>query len=559
MKGLTRFLLLLFGCGAGWVASCTAGSSPSETTPTSAGGTSLGGGGSGATGGLGGTGGFVPQGGAGQVFPSEPILDGTAPAESPSLFGDPAQSTPTGGPCLLEPEPEALFPRNWLRPRFRFAPGGTENLFELRFAASSQLQELVVYTDQPTWTMPPELWTAVALNVVAEPITVTVRGALYEGGQLVGAPSIGSVERWSIAPTEAAGSIVYWWTLGVDSGLKGFSVGEESVVAALAPADVEMPTASGAPVTCIGCHTSTPDGKLASFVAQAPWANAIASIEPTTVGATPSFLTPEAIQMLATPELGIHTYSDAHWADGDRIQITPRGAFASAELAWIDLEASSTAEGVGWGILARNGDSRGVGSPAWSHDGQNIVYVSTDAQTTGRLDVGPADLYFVPYNDKLGGNAAPIPGASASGVSEYYPTLSPDDSMLAFTSIPEGGNMYDAPMAEVHVLRWPGGTGTPVRLAANDPPACSGITSPGITNSWPKWAPEVGLASGTRYYWIIFSSRRHGATPQLYMTGVELSAINEVTTHGAVYLWNQPPDESNHTPAWDAFAIPPAE
>ena len=25
----------------------------------------------------------------------------------------------------------------------------------------------------------------------------------------------------------------------------------------------------------------------------------------------------------------------------------------------------------------------------------------------------------------------------------------------------------------------------------------------------------------------------------------------------ALYLWNQPPTESNHTPSWDNFKIPP--
>jgi hypothetical protein len=30
-----------------------------------------------------------------------------------------------------------------------------------------------------------------------------------------------------------------------------------------------------------------------------------------------------------------------------------------------------------------------------------------------------------------------------------------------------------------------------------------------------------------------------------------------MTTHGALYLWNQPATEANHTPAWDTFKVPP--
>jgi hypothetical protein len=43
--------------------------------------------------------------------------------------------------------------------------------------------------------------------------------------------------------------------------------------------------------------------------------------------------------------------------------------------------------------------------------------------------------------------------------------------------------------------------------------------------------------------------------PQLYITVVVDGTT--VTTHGALYLWNQPSTENNHTPAWDYFMIPP--
>ncbi len=29
-----------------------------------------------------------------------------------------------------------------------------------------------------------------------------------------------------------------------------------------------------------------------------------------------------------------------------------------------------------------------------------------------------------------------------------------------------------------------------------------------------------------------------------------------LTTYPALYLWNQPANENNHTPAWDNFDIP---
>src|SRR5438309_3481643 len=58
----------------------------------------------------------------------------SAPSDSQTLFGG-TSGTQSGGPCLVEPEINSLFPRNWLRPRFRWTASGGENLFELRVQA----------------------------------------------------------------------------------------------------------------------------------------------------------------------------------------------------------------------------------------------------------------------------------------------------------------------------------------------------------------------------------------------------------------------------------------
>ena len=91
--------------------------------------------------------------------------------------------------------------------------------------------------------------------------------------------------------------------------------------------------------------------------------------------------------------------------------------------------------------------------------------------------------------------------------------------------------------------------------SSTDRPWTSGRTSPGVTNSWPKWAPAVGVVGPKRYYWLTFSSTRSAAgNPQLYVTPV-VDDGTTVTTYPALYLWNQPANENNHTPAWDNFAI----
>jgi hypothetical protein len=140
--------------------------------------------------------------------------------------------------------------------------------------------------------------------------------------------------------------------------------------------------------------------------------------------------------------------------------------------------------------------------------------------------------------------------------------ISPEDTLLAFNrSAPvAAGDSYDEPSAEVYIV--PASGGTPVRLEGNDPPACTGKTSPGLTNAWPRWAPSVEVAGGKRYYWVVFSSkRRDPGHPQLYVSGVVTTANGGVETieraYPALYVTSQIADEANHTPAWDVFKVKP--
>ncbi len=57
-------------------------------------------------------------------------------------------------------------PPNWVRPRFRFAPAAGQNLFEIRIHASSEANDLVVYTTHETWIMPANIWDALRTSSV---------------------------------------------------------------------------------------------------------------------------------------------------------------------------------------------------------------------------------------------------------------------------------------------------------------------------------------------------------------------------------------------------------
>jgi hypothetical protein len=252
-------------------------------------------------------------------------------------------------------------------------------------------------------------------------------------------------------------------------------------------------------------------------------------------------------------------FSSLHWQPGDRIAVTMFPIGGRFEITWTDLETASAAQGIGWNVMARAGDTGMAAYASFFHDQDRLLYVSAPTVASG-VTVTQGNLATIPYNNRAGGNSTPVAGADTTQWSEYYPTISPDDRWIAFNRVTNGVSSYNAAAAEVFVI--PAAGGTPLRLAANDPPTCSGRTSPGVTNSWPKWAPAATDVGTRRFYWLTFSSTRGtGGNPQLYVTPlVEQSGV--LMTYPSLYLWNQPPGENNHTPAWDNFDIviggPPA-
>jgi hypothetical protein len=293
-----------------------------------------------------------------------------------------------------------------------------------------------------------------------------------------------------------------------------------------------------------------------------------------------------------------------------------------SKLAWINLawdgsgdagSRPSAAPGAlsngGWGILSRGTDDTNfsAGTPNWSNDGTTVAYTSVVQGTKdGRLDQPmagtSADIKTIPYGGTAGtpggtgGTPSPVPGASSTALNEYFPAFAPDDSLIAFNSIPAADTMYDQPLAEVYVVPYVAGGATvpavtcdgagapPCRLKANDPVACTGLTSPGVQNTWPKWAPnpippsagDAGLPApqtigGYTYYWVTFSSIRSttaGAAPgavagtakqQLYVAGIVVDGSGNIRTYAPIYLWNQDDTVNNLIPAWGEFQIPPGK
>jgi hypothetical protein len=484
-------------------------------------------------------------------FPVDPIVDPSAPANAPALF-DGATPRAGGAPCITAPIAGTLMPKNWLRPRFDLTPTAGENLFEIDLTVAGFAHPLRIFTGSPSTALTADLWNRLRASVVDQTITVTARALKTDAsGAVQLAPSALAQSSFTVAPVEAPGKIVYW-ALADDMGakvgsLKGFGIGEEGVRDVLVPSQVATRTSAE---TCVGCHAATPDGFGVGFtMGPNNYVGNLADIRAGSTGALPTYANAGAMSTIRTLH-GIPAYSKGHWSDGDRVVLLSDTGI----LHWVQVDGTAS------GTLARTGDANLATEPTWSHDGTSVVYVSGTSLIDGRLDDGPSDLYWIPYGNRAGGAAKALPGGSDATATEAYPSFSPDDAFVAYTRVPSNGNAYSNPAAEVFVVPFGGGAGgTAVRLAANDAAACqTGVVSPGLTNDWPKWSPRTATANGKTYYWLTFSSKRAGtANAQLYVTAIVVDGAGKLTTHPALYLWNQPASDGNHTPSWDDFSIPP--
>lgn len=536
-------------------------------------------------------------------FPKDPILDEGVPADAANQFG----AAPAGAPpCVWEPEDRTMFPQKWLRPRIRWT--GTTGLHRITISSEMQANDLVVYTTKNVWTMPRAMWTALAMHVVEKDIVIKVRAA--SGGEV----SL----KFQIAPVTATGSMVFWAVKPEEVGrglaptgdtyqseLRGFAIGDETTVSVLKTTQVMQQSAqeNGArrPVRCIGCHAAVPapDNSFVAFVDDWPWNLAIAGVKPDVAGQPLPGLQAGGQALLNLPWSGMMTFSKPHWKPGKRMVVVASSlqnyaaqwgtmAKLKAKLVWYNLDApavempmldpnvpaSRVMQGLNYGEVMRQGDPNGAAAPTWSNDGATIVYSSTaGGNADGALQTGATDLYRVPFNDGAGGPATPVMGASDPAFEEYYASYAPDDQLLVYTRVPRGQRMYSNKLAELAVV--PAQGGTPARLAANDPPECTGKKSPGINNHWAKWSSSVPNAGGKSYYWLLFSSNRADIPPaprkyhdpaqtgeqlihvsQLYMTLVVKEGA-KLDTYPAVYLWNQPQTTLNTTPIWEDIVIPP--
>ena len=148
----------------------------------------------------------------------------------------------------------------------------------------------------------------------------------------------------------------------------------------------------------------------------------------------------------------------------------------------------------------------------WSPDGKTIVFARAEAR-----DAYPAgkkiaeytnspdevqiqyDLYRIPFNGGNGGTPVPIAGASANGMSNNFPKVSPDGRWIVFIQCRNGQLMR--PDSKLYIVPFEGGQ---ARLMNCNTP---------LMNSWHSFSPNGR--------WMVFSSKSRSPYTQMFLTHID--------------------------------------
>jgi len=148
----------------------------------------------------------------------------------------------------------------------------------------------------------------------------------------------------------------------------------------------------------------------------------------------------------------------------------------------------------------------------WSPDGKYVVFARAEAKdpypTNAQMPAAANDpfetkvqysLYRVSFNGGKGGVPEPIAGASANGMSNTFPKVSPDGRWIVFVKCRNGQLMR--PDSQLYIVAAQGGE--PRHMRCNTT----------LMNSWHSFSPNGR--------WLVFSSKVRSPYTQMYLTHLD--------------------------------------
>jgi tetratricopeptide (TPR) repeat protein len=384
-----------------------------------------------------------------------------------------------------------------------------------------------------TWKPAAALWTSIQQHSAAHQATLTVTG--YSS---TGIPVSESRIAFSTS-TDPVGAPIFYRdvplmpTANIDGTVQPLAPGAIHLIN-WRLRDIRRPeshTVLTNMPTCLNCHSFSADGKTMGIDVDGPNNDkGLYAVVP--LQRRVSIASKDIVQWNTDGKVGKIRV-------GFMTQISPNGQYAVSTFSGSDLEFAKTYYVKNFtdyrflqvfyptkGILEWYSRASGLRQPlpgaddpryvqtggVWSPDGKWIVFaraLAREPRISGQSDAAFAndpnetqiqyDLYRVPFNDGRGGTPEPIAGASANGMSNSFPKVSPDGRWIVFVQCKSGEVMR--PDSQLYILPFSGGEAR--RLRANTL----------HMNSWHSFSPNGR--------WLVFSSKARSPYTQMYLTHID--------------------------------------
>lgn len=386
-----------------------------------------------------------------------------------------------------------------------------------------------------TWTPDPGTWIMMKENSAEHIATVTIAG--LRGGAGSRSVSVGSMTLTT--SKDPVGAPIFYRDVPLMP-----SVGEKGVVQPLAPDAVHLINWRlrdiGQPEsriilhdmpTCANCHSFSGDGKTMGMDVDGPRNDkglyAVVSLRPQTVIRNEDILAWNTDQVVGQSRVGFMS------------QVSPDGQYVLTTFAGPQHDLPSTYFVTNFkdyrflqvffptrGILAWYNRATGKRQPlpgaddpryvqtdgVWSPDGKYIVFARAEAKDPMSDGQKPAlranddnetqiqyDLYRIPFNGGKGGTPEPISGASANGMSNNFPKVSPDGRWIVFVKCRNGQLLR--PDSQLYIVPAAGGAARRMRCNTS------------LMNSWHSFSPNA--------HWLVFSSKSRSPYTQMFLTHID--------------------------------------
>jgi TolB protein len=403
-------------------------------------------------------------------------------------------------------------------------PGAGQTLFELEFMNYGTVLE--VYTTCTTlgagcaWTPSVATWKLLADDGRgAPPLSWRVRG--LDASKIVGNSASQTMQ---FTGDDLIGGL-YYWAAGQGTIMR-YDFGHPEIAA-----EKFLTVAQTTGRTCVGCHVLSRDGTLLAVGLDIPGPATLEMYDVKTKARLWTTSTGGPIPFPSANGANFFTISP------DNKKIASSGG--------TNLSVRMAADGTGMTTAIQNATM-----PDWSPDGMRLVFAQAGAASPG-ANPGVRMASIVSVDATMFANPTTL--VASQGENNYYPSYSPDGSLVVFNRS-NGQDSFDQPDARIFLVNANGGL----------PAVEQKNASPFGGDSWPKWSPQPHMYASGQLMWLTFSSRRtYGLHPgnnsQIWMVGIDpaKALAGGDASFAAFWLPFQDFGSGNHIAQWVEDVVRP--